>query len=92
MLGTYLGSSLQGNRASWVLETVVKCGVDIRPAAMGVTWDDVEATLASLPEFVEENDYMFTIANISKDLITPAWLEQVKREVEEACSRAFDKA
>ena len=37
--------------------------LDIRPEAMGVTWDDVEAVLRGLPEFVREAGLWYGLAH-----------------------------
>ena len=41
-----------------------RAGVDIRPEAMGVTWDDVRGALLTLPAFVVEAGLWFTIASV----------------------------
>jgi hypothetical protein len=47
-----------------MLAALHRAGVDIRPEAMGVTWDDVRAALLTLPAFVAEAGLWFTIANV----------------------------
>ena len=37
--------------------------MNIRPEDMHITWDDVRETLLTLKTFVEEKEYMYTIAN-----------------------------
>ena len=46
------GSILQDNEPEAMLAALVRAGVDIRPEAMGVTWDDVAEALRTLPAFV----------------------------------------
>ena len=79
-LGTYLGSKLQNNRPEFILDVLLKCGIDIRPEAMGVTWKDVVDTLQNLADFVKENDYMFTIASMQAHY-SQEWLEDTKSEL-----------
>ena len=79
-LGIYLGSKLQNNRPDFVLDVLLKCGIDIRPEAMGVTWQEVVETLENLADFVEENDYMFTIASIQTSY-SKEWLNETKNEL-----------
>ena len=76
LLGVWLGSRLQGNRAEWVLRTVVRLGVDIRPEALKVTWEDVRDTLLSLAAFAAEQRLIFTVANAVP--ITEEWAEAAR--------------
>jgi glycerol dehydrogenase-like iron-containing ADH family enzyme len=63
-LGIVAGSLLQDNEPDRMLAALHRAGVDIRPEAMGVTWDDVRAALLTLPAFVAEAGLWFTIANV----------------------------
>ena len=40
-----------------------RAGVDIRPEAMGVTWDDVEGAMRTLATFVREAGLWHSIAD-----------------------------
>jgi glycerol-1-phosphate dehydrogenase [NAD(P)+] len=74
-LGIYIGSLLQNNDADRMLDALHWVGVDIRPQAMGVSWEDVEKAVATLPSFVEEADLWFTAASagpIPADLVSLA--------------------
>lgn len=62
-LGIYLGSLLQENRAEEMLAAIRRVGVDIRPEAMGITWDDVATTLRKLTWYVEQAGLWYSIAN-----------------------------
>jgi glycerol dehydrogenase-like iron-containing ADH family enzyme len=53
-LGIVVGSTLQENEPERMLRALHTVGLDIRPEAMGVTWDDVEGALRTLPGFVRE--------------------------------------
>jgi glycerol-1-phosphate dehydrogenase [NAD(P)+] len=53
-LGIVFGSVLHGQGASEMVEALHRVGVDIRPEAMGVTWDDVEAAMRTLATFVRD--------------------------------------
>ena len=48
-LGTVAGSLLQGNEPDEMLAALHRVGVDIRPEAMGVTWDAVAEAAADAP-------------------------------------------
>ena len=77
MLGIFLGSLLQNNRAEWVLDVIKNgCGIDIRPEEMKISWEDVKKTLLGLKDFVKENDYMYTIA--SRVDITEEFVEKAR--------------
>ena len=71
-LGIYIGSMLQDNEPESMLAALHTLGVDIRPEAMGVTWEDVAEAVGSLPRFVEEAGLWFTAASaepIPSDLV-----------------------
>ena len=81
LLGVYLGSRLHDCLDEhFVLRVVKALDIDIRPSAMGITWDDVFCTLKGLPEWAERTEQMFTIANICRP--TQEWLESAKEELE----------
>lgn len=63
MLGILLGSLLQGNRPEWVASVVRRLRVDVRPEAMGVTWDDVDGALRALDAFTTKEGHMYSVAN-----------------------------
>jgi glycerol-1-phosphate dehydrogenase [NAD(P)+] len=63
-LGIYLGSELQDNDADRMLATLHRTGVDIRPEAMGVTWDDVATAMRQLGSYVRFADFWFTVADV----------------------------
>jgi glycerol dehydrogenase-like iron-containing ADH family enzyme len=63
-LGVYAGSVLQGNEPETMLDALVRAGVDIRPEAMGVTWDDVGEALRTLGTFARETGLWFTTAEV----------------------------
>ena len=53
-LGIYVGSLLHNDRAQEMLAAIVRAGVDIRPEAMGITWDDVTYALLNMRDFVRQ--------------------------------------
>lgn len=84
-LGIFIGSKLQDNKPEFVLDVLVKCGIDIRPEkVMQITWQDVVDTLRGLSKFVEENDYMYTIG--SSATYSEEWLEETRKELYAALS------
>jgi glycerol dehydrogenase-like iron-containing ADH family enzyme len=92
-LGVYLGSAIHESIALSVrsagrlcppakemLATIHQAGVDIRPEAMGITWDQVAGTLHNLHLFVTNSDLPYTAANEAR--ITNAFIEQSRRHIE----------
>src|SRR3954451_23063921 len=62
-LGIVAGSLLQDNEPDRMAAAIARAGVDIRPEAMGVTWDDVEESLRTLSRYVREVDLWFSVAD-----------------------------
>lgn len=62
-LGIYTGAVMQGNRPDWILSMIHRAGVEIRPEAMGLDWDDVFAALKYEREYVEKAGLWYTVAN-----------------------------
>ena len=78
-LGATIMSALQGNRPELVREILVGGGVRFRPEEIGVTWDEVDATLLALREFVVGQDLWYSIANDVE--MGPAELDLARRAV-----------
>ena len=71
-LGVYIGAAMHDHQPEEMLSAIRRAGVDIRPQAMGITWDDVARTLYELAGFVEQAGLWYTIANeavITDDLV-----------------------
>ena len=62
-LGIYVGSLWQDNHADEMLAALHRAGVDIRPEAMGITWDDVAEAVRTLPAYVREAGLWFTVVD-----------------------------
>lgn len=62
-LGTVIGTQLHEQRAEAFLSAVHRMGVDIRPEAMEVTWDEVAETLFALRDFVRDQGLWYGIAH-----------------------------
>jgi glycerol-1-phosphate dehydrogenase [NAD(P)+] len=62
-LGIVAGSLLQDNEPERMAAALARVGVDIRPEAMGVTWDDVGEAMRTLPAFVRDAGLWFTVAD-----------------------------
>ena len=63
-LGIVIGSILHDEGADEMLAALHRVGVDIRPEAMGVTWDDAAAAMRSLHGFVREAGLWYSIADV----------------------------
>jgi len=75
-LGIYAGASLQGNQPEAMLAALHRAGVDIRPEAMGVTWDDAAEALRTLSGYVRDADLWFSVADARP--VTEQFLGQVR--------------
>jgi len=62
-LGIVAGSLLQDNDPDGMADAIARAGVDIRPEAMGVTWDDVGEALLTLPRYVRDAGLWFSVAD-----------------------------
>jgi glycerol-1-phosphate dehydrogenase [NAD(P)+] len=89
-LGTYLGSVLQDNAPEAVLAALVRAGVDIRPEAMGVTWDDVAEAGRTLGGYVRAAGLWFTVADVRG--VDDEVLARVRAGVEAAYGGAGEPA
>lgn len=78
-LGIYVGSLLHGDRAEEMLDAIYRAGVDIRPEAMSLTWDEVAHALTRLAEFVHQAGLWYSIAHEAN--ITEAFVETVRANI-----------
>ena len=62
-LGCYIGALLQDNDPEAVLGALLRAGVDVRPEAMGVTWDDAAEAMRTLGRFVRQAGLWYTTAD-----------------------------
>jgi len=62
-LGTYFGAVLQDNEPEMVLSSLHRAGVDIRPEAIGIDWDDAATAMRRLAWYVRHADLPYTIAD-----------------------------
>lgn len=62
-LGIVLGTVLHDSGAETMLAALHRAGVDIRPEAMGLSWDDVAGAMRSLGTFVREAGLWHSIAD-----------------------------
>ncbi|MFL5756383.1 MAG: iron-containing alcohol dehydrogenase [Chloroflexota bacterium] len=71
-LGLYVGSELQQNEPEKMLAALRTAVVDIRPEAMGITWDQAATAMRRLAWYVRYADFWYTVADarpVTEDLI-----------------------
>jgi glycerol-1-phosphate dehydrogenase [NAD(P)+] len=78
-LGIYIGSALQDNDAEKMLAAIHRVGVDIRPEAMGVTWDDAVEAMRKLAWYVRYADLWYTVADVKA--VTEDFIEHIRDRV-----------
>jgi glycerol-1-phosphate dehydrogenase [NAD(P)+] len=78
-LGVYVGSLLQDNRAEEMLSAIHRVGVDIRPEAMGVTWDDVAEAIRKVAWYAEYAGLWYSVYNDKP--ITDDFIEHVRQRI-----------
>ena len=78
-LGIFVGSAMADNEADKMLDIIYRAGVDIRPEAMNITWDDVFKAIKTEKEFLESKGYWFTIVNDFK--VTDEFCQMIKNKV-----------
>lgn len=79
-LGLIAGAMMHDRRVEELRQAVADIGVDIRPHAMGLTWEDVDATLLGLRNFVRETNLPYGIAH--DFAVDRAFLDRFRRCVE----------
>ncbi len=79
-LGIVAGAMMHGRRADELAGAIRRIGVDMRPEAMGIGWDDVARALAALPGFVRDQGLPYGVAH--DFAATDAFLADLRRRVE----------
>jgi glycerol dehydrogenase-like iron-containing ADH family enzyme len=79
-LGLYIGSALHANRAEEILAAIHRVGVDIRPEAMGVTWDDAAEAMRRMAGYVRQAGLWYTVA--SDRPVTEAFIKHVRDRID----------
>jgi glycerol dehydrogenase-like iron-containing ADH family enzyme len=62
-LGIIVGAMMHGRRVEELRDAIKFIGVDMRPGSMGITWDDVNATVMGLAGFVRQEGLPYGIAH-----------------------------
>ena len=79
-LGLVAGCMMHGARDEEMLAAVHRVGLDIRPQAMGLSWDDVGRALYGLADFVREESLPYGIAH--DFAVDAAFCERLRRRIE----------
>lgn len=78
-LGIFVGSAMASNNADMMLDIIHKAGVDIRPEAMNLTWDEVIDAIKYEKEFVAKAGLWHTI--VSDFEVTDEFCQEIKAKV-----------
>ena len=78
-LGIFTGSEMQGNRPDWILDVIYRGGVDIRPEAMDITWDDVRVALKEMKSHIKRSNLWYTVG--SDFNVTDEFCDMVQEKV-----------
>lgn len=62
-VGVLIMSSLSGKDPERARRIVADAGTRHHPDTLGITWDEIDATLMALPAFVHDGDYWYSYAN-----------------------------
>jgi glycerol-1-phosphate dehydrogenase [NAD(P)+] len=79
-LGILVGAELQENQPDMILDALCRTGVDIRPEAMGISWDDAARAMRRLAWYVRHADLWFTIADVRP--VTDEFIERVHEKLD----------
>lgn len=79
-LGIYVGSLLHDQGAAAMLDAIHRVGVDIRPEAMGITWDDTARALKDLADYVRRAGLWYSIAHDA--VIDDGFIDMLKGSIE----------
>ncbi|MYI69709.1 MAG: iron-containing alcohol dehydrogenase [Boseongicola sp. SB0673_bin_14] len=81
-LGVIVGSMLHEQGTEEMLDTISGIGLDIRPEAMGLTWDQLEHGLRTMREYVNQVGLWHSIAHDAK--ITDGFIADLRRSLNSA--------
>jgi glycerol dehydrogenase-like iron-containing ADH family enzyme len=81
-LGVVVGAMLHEDRAEEMVDVIARIGLDVRPEAMGLRWDELEAGLLAMRDYVRSQPLWHSIAHDSP--ITPGFLRDLRRRLDTA--------
>ena len=85
-LGIVIASLLHDERADEMLSAIIRAGVDIRPEAMGISWDDVSYALLNMREFVRQAGLWYGIYHEAE--IDQAFVDSARAMIDAAYAGA----
>ncbi len=78
-LGVIVGSMLHDEGADEMLDTIASIGLDIRPTAMGLSWDQFEEGLTMMRRYVNAVGLWHSIAHDAT--ISPGFIADLKKKL-----------
>jgi glycerol dehydrogenase-like iron-containing ADH family enzyme len=81
-LGIVLGSMLHENRAEEMLDVIARIGLDVRPEAMGVTWDQFREAATAMRSYITTLPLWHSLAHDTD--ITPGLLSDLQVRLDKA--------
>jgi glycerol dehydrogenase-like iron-containing ADH family enzyme len=78
-LGCLISSVLQDNDPDMIASVIAASGIDIRPEALGVSWDEIALTLETLNEFVRKEQLPYTV--LYEKPIEDSLIETIKAQL-----------
>lgn len=81
-LGVVVGSMLHDSRSAEMLDTIAAIGLDVRPQAMSISWDALEAALLGMRDYVRSRPLWHSIAHDAT--VTPAFLRDLRQRLDRA--------
>jgi glycerol dehydrogenase-like iron-containing ADH family enzyme len=81
-LGIVVGSMLHETRSDEMLDVIARIGLDIRPEAMGLRWDEVEEGLLTMRDYIRTQPLWHSIAHDVP--ITPGFLADLRLRLDRA--------
>ncbi len=81
-LGVIVGSMLHENGAEEMLDTIASIGLDIRPQAMGLHWDQLTGALSAMRSYVNQVGLWHSIAHDAP--ITKGFISDLRRRLDGA--------
>ncbi len=88
-LGVLVGSMLHEDGADEMLDTISSIGLDIRPEAMGLTWDHFEEGLRMMRRYVNEVGLWHSIAHDTT--ISKGFISDLRRRLNAAYTHKLGK-
>ena len=81
-LGVVVGAMLHDNRADEMLDAIARIGLDIRPEAMGLTWDELDHGLDDMRRYVNAVGLWHSIAHDA--VISPGFKRDLRARLNSA--------